>query len=80
MEVAIVKIVYIDTNLAGHHIPYLQGLVGLAMNQLQCCLKESPILLCVSACAAFPTAPKRKLSDFDRWIRAVKTIVDEETA
>lgn len=72
------KIVYIDTNLAGHHIPYLQGLVGLADESVAVLPERIPHFAMRQRVCAFPTAPKRKLSDFDRWIRAVKTIVDEE--
>lgn len=72
------KIVYVDTNIAGHHIPYLQGLAGLADEAVAILPENVPTLAMQQYVCEFPTAPKRKLSDFDKWIRAVKAAVDAE--
>ena len=48
------KIVYIDTNLAGHHIPYLQGLVGLADESVAVLPERIPHFAMRQRVCAFP--------------------------
>lgn len=72
------KVVFIDTSVSGHHAAYICALenipdsaeailpeqIGnLHIRQVECILKNSP---------------KRKLTDFLKWVRAVRQIVDRE--
>ena len=54
------KIVYIDTNLAGHHIPYLQGLVGLADESVAVLPERIPQFCYASARVCIPNSPQKK--------------------
>ena len=72
------KVVFIDTSVSGHHAAYICALENipdsaeailperietLHIRQVECILKNSP---------------KRKLTDFLKWVRAVRQIVDLE--
>ena len=72
------KVVFIDTSVSGHHAPYICALENvpdsaeailperietLRIQQVECILKNSS---------------KRKLTDFLKWARAVRQIVDRE--
>lgn len=72
------KVVFIDTSVSGHHASYICALENipdsaeailperietLHIQQVECILKNSP---------------KRKLTDFLKWVRDVSQIVDQE--
>lgn len=72
------KIMYIDSSLVGHHILYLNAIKGLPDETVAILPEKDEDLGIRQYNISFPDGPKRKLSSFQGWIKAVKQIVDKE--
>ena len=72
------KLVLVDTSVTGHHVPYIQALSNLADETIAILPAELPTLGIPQRLCAFPRGSKRRLSDFLKWEKAVRRIVDQE--
>lgn len=72
------KLALVDTSVTGHHVPYIQALSNLADETIAILPAELPTLGIPQRLCAFPRGSKRRLSDFLKWEKAVRRIVDQE--
>ena len=72
------KIVFVDSSVSGHHIPYITALADLPDDALAVLSGEIEHLNIPQKKCLFPDGPKRKAIDFLKWAKAVKKIVDKE--
>lgn len=72
------KVVLVDTSVTGHHVPYIQALSNLADETLVILPEELPSLSISQRVCAFPRGSNRRLSDFLKWAKTVRRIVDQE--
>ncbi len=72
------KLVLVDTSITGHHVPYLQALSHLGDETLAILPGELSSLSIPQRVCPFPRGSKRKLSDFLKWTKAVRELVDQE--
>lgn len=72
------KLVLVDTSITGHHVPYIQALSNLTDETLAILPEALPSLSIPQRVCAFPRGSKRRLSDFLKWAKSVRAIVDQE--
>ena len=72
------KLVLIDSSITGHHVPYIQALSNLADETIAILPEELTSLSIPQRICSFPRSSQRRFSDFLRWVKAVKSIVDQE--
>lgn len=72
------KLVLVDTSITGHHVPYIQALSNLADETIAILPEELTSLSIPQRICSFPRSSQRRFSDFLRWVKAVKSIVEQE--
>lgn len=72
------KIVFIDTSIVGHHMPYISALAGMELDAVAILPTIVPELPITQHELKFPDGPKRKLLDFLKWEQSAKKIIDKE--
>ena len=72
------KVVFVDSSISGHHLPYIQALAEINENALAILPEEDASLQIRQKICPFPQGSQRRLSDFLQWVREVRQIVDQE--
>ena len=73
------KILLVDVSIAGHHIPYINGLTAVENAELVALLPEkSDKINCRQRVFANAEGPKRSFSKFKKWINEVYEVCKEE--
>ena len=72
------KMVFVDTSISGHHLPYIDALSHLPEDALAILPEKAASINLRQSICPFPRGSQRKLSDFMKWAKAVKQIVDQE--
>lgn len=73
------KIVYIDSSVDGHHVPYIRALTTISSDAVVIWPKEISSVKSKQIICPFPTNKRRTLWGFLKWIRKVKKLADRET-
>lgn len=72
------KVLYVDVDIEGHHLPYIRALSKVVDQPIAILPQRVEELSIPQYICEFPKAPKRTLHGFLKWLREVKRVAKAE--